>query len=115
MRGLGRRPCMLRSGRQWPCVLGRLRSDRFKVASGLLAPGWIFALGPQEPKNPKLEPLGARAHGLKFDARRGREGRAQLFGQAGGWVWANIGGPHAFRYSAAHLWLLYSPTGETAD
>ena len=37
LRGLGRRPCMLYSGRQWPCVPGRLRSDR------LLAPGWIFA------------------------------------------------------------------------
>ena len=40
----------------------------------------------------KWSPLG---HGLEFDARRGREGRAQLFGhEAGGWAYcANLASP----------------------
>ena len=44
--------------------------------------------------------VGRRAH-----ARRSREGRAQLFGQAGHRAWANNGGPHAFRNSDSHLFL----------
>ena len=44
--------------------------------------------------------LGARWAGV---ACRGREGRAQLFGQVGHRAWTNNGGPHAFRNSGSHL------------
>ena len=53
---------------------GRLRSDTGWVGC-LLRAGFLHA------RMAKWSPLG---HGPEFDARRGREGRAQLFGQAGG-------------------------------
>ena len=40
-------------------------------------------------------------------ARRSRESRAQLFGQAGHRACTNDGGLHAFRYSNSHLFDLW--------